>query len=150
MGSRMKIGMCKRSLPCRRRRRHGAIFSFELLIVLPVLVGILLATIELSLLLHSNCRLKEASRLACRVAARPCHHLEDRERAIRKAIEHALHRPNLVRSYECQFDSGRFPGDVVFVQLSLPMKAAAPDLLAVIGFGLKDRRLYSRTVMYKE
>ena len=146
----MKTETYRWSLRRRRRIRRGAIFSFELLIVLPVLVGILLATIELSLLLHSNCRLKEASRLACRVAARPCHDAEARNLAIRQAIEEVLRRPSLIRSCNCQFDSGRFPGDVVVVQLSLPMKAAAPDLLAVLGFGLKERTLIARTVMYKE
>jgi hypothetical protein len=144
-------GRRRSGLPAGRTRpRKGAIQTVELLLVLPILLGLLFAIIEFGLLLSANQRLKMASQLACRVGTLPADDPVEREQAIRRAAKGALGKPHLIRAHRLEFDAGRYTGDPVVVEIRLPMKAAAPDLLAVLGLGLKDRELLARTVMRKE
>ena len=134
----------------RVRRCRGGWLSFELLLVLPILAGLLLATLEFSFVLSANHKLKEACRQAARVAARPCNSGLVREELMQETIERVLRSPQLIDAYSFAFEPGRMTGDEVIVQLRLPMAATAPDMLAVFGLSLKGRELNALAVVQKE
>ena len=134
----------------RRAARTGALLSTELLLVLPILVGVFFAIVEFSLLLSANQQVKLASRVACRVGTLPAANPSELQRAVCHAAETALAKPNLIGTYELTFQPGRYTGDRVVVEIRVPMKAASPDLLAAMGLRLGGRKLVARTVMRKE
>ena len=106
--------------------------------------------LEFSFVISSNQRLKEGSRLACRIASRPCADPHVRDMLMRDAIEDALGRQALIDNYDYYLKPGRFTGDSVVVVAQLPMHCASPDLLAPLGFRLAGRKLVARTVMRME
>ena len=59
-----------------RRDRAGAVFSLELLLVLPILLTVCLGIVELCMLLMGMQRVQAASNAACRVATLPANDLE--------------------------------------------------------------------------
>ena len=130
--------------------RVGAILSIELLLVLPVLAAMCFGVAELSLLLMAMQRVQSASSAACRVATLPATDPVVLERAVRDAAARALAKASLVRTYEIRFQLGQYAGDPVVVEVRVPMKAAAPDLLKIVGFTLEGRQLVAQTVMRKQ
>ena len=136
--------------PRRLERRAGVIVSTELLFVLPVAIGLCLAIVEFCMLLSARQQVKTACQVACRVGTLPAADSVEQERAVRAAAEQALVSRRLIEAHELQFTPGRFAGDPVVVEIRLPMRAAAPDMLCLVGFGLKGRCLSGRTVMRKE
>jgi hypothetical protein len=132
------------------RSRTGAILSFELLLVLPIVVAVVFGMVELSLLLMGLERVQTASSAACRVATLPTGDPDVLEQAVREAAAQSLLKASLVQTYEIHTELGQFPGDPVTVEIRVPMKAAAPDLLKLVGFSLEGRQLVGRTVMRKQ
>jgi hypothetical protein len=137
----------------RRRRpagRKGALLSAELLFAFPVLAGLLLGIIEFGMLLAAEQRVETACREACRVGSLPASDSHALGQAVRQAAEQALASASLVQTYTLSFQPGQYTGDPVMVQVSVPMRAAAPDLLLIVGFGLTGRQLNAQCVMRKE
>lgn len=129
-----------------RRPRRGALMSMELVIVLPILIAMFFAMIEFSMLWSAKQRLKDASLAGCRVATFP----GATEPAVRQAVEAALNKQPLVKTYTVQVDGGWRSGDDVAVTVQVPMRAAAPDLLGLFGLGMGRQSLVSQTIMRKE
>lgn len=133
----------------RRRDRAGSLFSLELLLVLPIVAAVCFGVAEFSLLMMGLQRVEAASSAACRVGTLPASNSAHLEHAVREAAAQALTKSSLVHTHEIRFDLGQFPGDPVWVEVRVPMTAAAPDLLRVLGFSLEGRHLMARTVMRK-
>ena len=133
-----------------KRSRAGAVFTLELLLVLPILLIVGLALVELSLLLMGMQRVQAASSAACQVATLPASDPVALQEAMDDAAKGALATEGLVASYEMQSLVGPYVGDPVTVEVSAPMTAAAPDLLRMIGFSLQGRQLVARTRMCKQ
>lgn len=129
-----------------RRIRKGALLTMELLLVLPIVVGLLLAIVEFGLLWQANAQLKLASEAGCRIASLP----GSDERAVHAAIDAALVHEGLIAGRRVSIAGGDCSGEPVAVEIRLAMRAAAPDLLAFIGFGLGEEELFARTVLRKE
>lgn len=139
----------------RRSRRHsasrcGAILSVELLLVLPLLVALFLAVVEWSLLLSAQQLVQTAAQTACRTGTLPIGELATLEVAVRRAAEQSLVKPELIRASTLSFVPGEDVGDNVIVEIRVPMRAAAPDLLGAFAFSLKGRELVGRSVLRKE
>jgi hypothetical protein len=134
----------------RRTERAGVVFTLELLLILPILLTVVLGLVELCLLLMSMQRVQAASSAACQIGTLPASDPAAQEEAMEDAAAHALGSEGLVENYEMQTQLGQYPGDPVVVEISVPMTAAAPDLLKIIGFSLEDRQLTSRTQMCKQ
>jgi Flp pilus assembly protein TadG len=132
------------------RRRKGALLSVELVFVLPILLIILFGFVELSLLLMGMQRVQAASSAACRVATLPATDADLQQQAMREAAAGALGKAGMVETFQMNSDIGPNAGDPVAVEISVPMAAAAPDLLRVIGFSLQGRQLVVRTQMSKQ
>jgi Flp pilus assembly protein TadG len=133
-----------------RRDRAGAIFSLELLLVLPILMIVCLAVVEFSFLLMGMQHVQAASTAACRVATLPSNDSVLLEQAMNKAAEGALGAERMVDNYEMQSEIGPYAGDPVVVEISVPMTAASPNLLKMIGFDLDGRQLVAQTQMCKQ
>ena len=133
----------------RARRRAGA--ALELLLVLPVLLSLLLAMVQFSMLLVARQQLAGASREAARVAAQG-----GDLTAVQAAAALYLGQGNLAANAQVLAsltDDGGMPllsGAPVAVVVQVPATQAAPDLLAFVGLSLKDEMLSAQTVMRKE
>jgi len=118
----------------------------ELLFVLPILFGLSLALIEFGMLWTSGQRVKEAATAGCRAAS----FRGADEVAVRRSVERSLGRKALITNYSLNVQKNAPFNDEVAVTVRVPMKAAAPDLLGFIGFGLGNRDVVAQTTMRLE
>ena len=130
--------------------RRGAILSYELILVLPIAVALVLALLEFGLLWSAAHKVQLATQHACRVGTRPCASLTDLHKAVQAAADEALIDQRLIAACELRFQPGAQTGDPVVVEVKVPMSAASPDLLSIVGYSLRGRTLTSRVVMSKE
>lgn len=121
-----------------------------MVIAFPLLIGIVFAVVEFGLVLTASERVQLAATTACRVGTRPCDDLTLLEREVRRTARVTLFSDQLAAASRVRFVPGEFTGDPVIVEVRVPMRAASPDLLLMLGFSLRDRFLVSRVVMRKE
>src|SRR5260221_10770903 len=124
-------------LHARGRPRRG-ILAFELLLILPILLMVVLAAVEFSLTLHARQQLVAASREGCRVAA-----LGGNLSEVEGTIRRTLGNGRLADAdIELTDETGKaltdgmtiHSGDSVAVWLRLPTVHVVPDLLRFIGY----------------
>lgn len=139
-----KSGNNRRASRTGSRRRRG-LLSIELVLTLPILLFLLLGLFEFSLLFYARSSVVEASRAGARAATLSGMDQEQVEREVRRILPPALRD-------ECQVDyqPGKRSGERVIVGVRVPMLAAAPDLLWVIGYSLEHQDLYAETSMIRE
>ena len=129
-----------------RRSRCGALLSMELILVLPIVIGLVMATIEVGMLWSAGQRVHEAAAVGCRTAA----FRGADEQAVRRAVELRLDKKALIDAYAVEVRPHAANPDEICFTLSVPMTAAAPDLMKFFGFSLKDRRIVAQSIMRKE
>ncbi len=135
-----------RFLPGSHQRR-GAVLTTEMLFVLPVFGLVLTGAVELGLLAQARNLVQLASIEGARAAVASYPHPSQREQAIRNAVARVLVKPQLVNRAQIFLTGGDHPGEPVTVIVQVPMDAAAPDLLAVIGISLQGRWLVAQATM---
>jgi Flp pilus assembly protein TadG len=118
----------------------------ELMLVLPILLGLFLAIVEFSMLWSANQRVKLAANAGARVATFP----GSNPLAVEQAIVMALNKQSLISTMQFYVQGGQCTGDPVVVRVAVPMQAAAPDMLSLLGFSLGNRQLAAETIMRKE
>ncbi|MCG6156799.1 TadE family protein [Rubinisphaera margarita] len=128
-----------------KQTRRKGFTSMELAMTLPILLLMLFAVFEFSMLFFARGTVVEASRLGARAATHPGTSQEYIEESVLTALG-----PKLSRNAEVITEIGTFAGDPVLVVVKVPMRAASPDMLWPIGFGLKDKHLVAETVMQRE
>jgi Flp pilus assembly protein TadG len=131
-------------------RRRPAAVAVELLLALPLLLAVLLGTIEFSMLLVARQQLLVASREGARVAAQGGD-ATDVEQAVQLFLGASSLAGASVQAVLTD-DSGQpLPtGAPVAVTVTLPTTQVVPDLLGFIGFSLRGDTLTAQTVMRKE
>jgi Flp pilus assembly protein TadG len=127
-------------------RRAGAILTMELLLVLPIVLALFFGMVEFSMLWTARGRVQEAARAGCRAATLPGASVV----SVTQASQYALQKPALAQCASVSISGGQCSGDLVAVRVSVPMNAAAPDLLAIFGISLSQLSLSAETVMRKE
>lgn len=130
----------------RRRSRRGAVLSTELILLVPITFGLLMALAEFSMLWLANERVVAAAQAACRTATLP----GATTQAVQQAAASALGKPVLISQATIEVTWAAHAGEPVWVEVRLPMRSAAPDLLGFLGFGLGDRQIVAQCVMRKE
>ena len=145
-GGRRRLARQRRAVG----QRWGAILSFELILVLPIAIALVVALVEFGLLWNGAHKVHLATEVACRVGTRPCEDLLVLDKAVRQAADVALVDKRLAANHRLTFVAGAHTGDPVSVEIRVPMTAASPDMLAVFGFSLQKRYFDSRVVMSKE
>lgn len=129
------------------RKRRPATMTIELLFALPVLLAVLLATIEFSVFLSARQQVTSATREAARVAA-----LGGSAEEIQTSVARFL-GPNVAEVQATLIDDNGDPlgvGDPVTVVVSVPTARMVPELLGFIGFSLRGTEISARAVMRKE
>ena len=168
----------ERTRPSRRIaiRRQGSV-AVELLLLAPIVLGLILGVVELSMMTAANEHLSAASREGCRVAA-----LGGNANEIRRAVYNHLGHGSLgqARIVAVFLEDGKgqpitsiltlddddreggalsgrdgrgrpIPcGEPVMVRVDIAANQAVPDLLAFIGFSLRKTTLVGQTIMRKE
>jgi hypothetical protein len=118
--------------------------------VLPILLGFILASVQIGVTLSVEQKLTAAAREGCRVAATG----GDR-RAVVEATERVL-GPAIAHHAEiCTglTDSRGQPlpaGEPVQVIVKVPAIKVVPDLLRFVGYSIRNETLVSSTIMRKE
>jgi TadE-like protein len=136
-----------------RKRRSGSL-TVEMIVVFPILLALLVGMIEFSMILFSRQQLTAASREGARVAALGGE-LSDVERTVVRylgdgrlgdaqvimtdAAGHHLATADAVPS-----------GEPVEVWVRLPANHSVPDLLAFLGYSIRNDEIVARTVMRRE
>lgn len=128
----------------KRQTRHG-VLTMELVLTLPILFVVLMALLEFTLLFYARGQIVEASRAGARRASLPGVTAADVEAEIQQILP-----PRLQTNLQLIVELGEHTGDVVFVGVQVPMTAAAPDFLALIGVPISGQNLYSETRMIRE
>ena len=131
--------------------RRGGTVAIELLFALPIVLALLLAMFEFSMILVSWQQLVAASREGARVAA-----LGGDAQEVEQAVRNFLGSSGRLTAAEVQSlltdDQGQpLPaGGQVEVLVSVPTAQAVPDLLRFFGFSTEGELLVARTAMRKE
>lgn len=128
-----------------KTKSRKALLSMELVLTLPLLMLVLFAVFEYSMLFFARGGVVEASRIGARTATYPGASLEVIEQSVVQSLG-----PQLNQNATVFVEPGQFSGDRVVVVVKVPMAAASPDLLWPIGFGLQGRYLIAETVMERE
>lgn len=126
-------------------RRRGAILSMELVLVLPVFLLLIFSITEFSLLMSALARVSTAAQSGARLMSLS----GAREEEVRDRVAELL-GPELAADSEILVVPGTNPGEIGTVSVRVPMQNASPDLLWMIGFGLRDRDLESSAAMVME
>ena len=144
----------RRSLVQVRGRPRRGILAFELLLVLPILLIVVLAAVQFSLTLYARQQLVAASREGCRVAA-----LGGNLSEVESTIRRTLGNGRLADAdIELTDETGKplsdgmiLPsGESVAVWLRLPTVHVVPDLLRFIGYSIQTDEMVARTLMRRE
>jgi len=134
-------------MPNRKPRRRRGILALELLFVLPIVLTLLLAMVQFSLLMSARQQVTNASREGARVLA-----LGGGADEVRWAVDRFLGE-NVAKINATLADENGDPiasGQPVEVVVSIPTRALVPEMLGIIGFGLGDAKLISKSVMRRE
>jgi Flp pilus assembly protein TadG len=121
----------------------------ELLLVLPILLAVVLAAFEFSMLAQVRQQLLTASHDGARVAATGGT-ADDVEQAARRSLGGPLSNATVTSRLT---DDGGNPlpsGEPVGVLVTVPANQAVPDLLTFIGYSIRGETLAAQTIMRKE
>jgi Flp pilus assembly protein TadG len=140
----------KWTTPLGHRATRSGSLTLELLFVLPILMAILLGTIEFSMFGLARQQIVAASREGARVAA-----LGGSAQDVQHAAQQFLGNGRLANA-TVQADITDIlgnptpSGQPVRVTVSIRANQAVPDLLIFIGFSIKNETIAAQTVMRKE
>lgn len=125
-------------------RRRG-VLTIEMLLVLPILLFVLMAVFEFSILLFARSSVVQSCRVAARQASLGAVDQSQVEDVVRQVLS-----PNLQNNLVVNYIPASRSGEVVTVYVQVPMTNAAPDLLWPIGFSLQGRYLTQETCVVRE
>jgi Flp pilus assembly protein TadG len=125
-------------------RRRG-VLTIELLLILPILLFILLAVFEFSVLLFARSSVVTACNVAARQASLGSMNQEQVEEIVRQVLS-----PSLQNQLVVYYIPGSRSGEVTTVGIQVPMTNATPDLLWPIGFSLQGRYLTQQSYVVRE
>lgn len=152
----------KNRMNTRRHNRRGAILSLELIMVLPILLVVLLATVEFGILLMSSQGVGAAASVGARNAALPSSSKATVTAAVATALDGYIWQGT--EEVVIYVDSGSGfvldnngsvlanapSGSVVSVTVNVESDQAAPNLLKFFGISLTGKELTTTYVTRKE
>jgi len=128
--------------------KRAGLFSVELIFVLPILLLVVFALVELSLLLAAERKLTEVSAVVARTGSLGGTDAE--MTAVMKAALGPKWADNAELKVSPTHADDRLQGTTLEVTVSLPAKYAGPNLLRSIGINLTEATLVGRTVIVIE
>jgi TadE-like protein len=134
--------------PCHITRR-GTV-ALELLLALPVLLGVVLGVVEFGLMLVAEQQLVAASREGARVASQGGAQ-SDVVQAVEQFLGSGTLRNAMINAVLTDnMGQPLASGQPVTVTVSIPAKQVVPDLLKFVGFSIAGENLVGQTTMRKE
>ena len=127
---------------------RAGLFSVELIFVLPILLLVVFALVELSLLLATERKLAEVSAVVARTGS--LGGTDDEMKAVMKSALGPKWADNAELKVSPTDADDRHQGTILEVTVSLPAKYAGPNLLRSIGIDLTEATLVGRTVIVIE
>lgn len=141
------------------RRRRGGALTVELVLTLPLLLVVVLAVIQFSMLLISSQAVSAAANVGVRQASLPS--------ATAAAVQSAVFQSLTGWKFQGEAEvviyvngvsemsspgelAASNTGDLVTVTVNVPSIEASPDLLKLVGFSIADQTLTATYVMRKE
>src|SRR5262245_4353136 len=121
-------------------RRRG-LLAIEMLIALPIVLSLLLAMVQFSLLMSARQQVTNAAREGARVLA-----LGGGGDEVRTTVDRYLGE-NVAQINATLSDVNGEPiasGQPVEVTVTIPTRSLVPEMLGIIGFGLGDSKLVSK------
>lgn len=118
----------------------------ELILVLPIALAMIFASIEVGMIWSAGQRVNEAAAAGGRTASFRGADLT----AVRRSVEGRLARQSMIDACTIDVLPATPENPEICVTVSVPMRSAAPDLLSFVGFSLGDRKLVSQMIMRKE
>jgi len=139
------------------RYRQG-VLSLELLIVLPILLIVMCAVVQFTMLLMASQTVHAAAAAGAREAALPGATAQTVQHRVQEVVENWRFADSLAPVEIYVNDQPEYtyplyeavPGDVVRVNITVDALATTPDLLQFIGLSLRNEKLNSTFVMRKE
>lgn len=126
-------------------RRRGAILSMELILVLPLFLLLLFAIVEFTMLTAAQTRIANAA------------HAGARQLCLTNAPAETV-RKDVIQSLGSRLGGGATvevtdpgkAGDRINIRVNVPMQNAAPDLLWMTGFSVRNRVMAADALMVRE
>lgn len=143
--NRLKLAEHRRQQASFRSNRLGAILSMELVLVLPIILLLLFAVCEFSMLASAQTQISDSARNTARLMSLTGMPAAEAETRVLSMLGPVMSRGARVRVIP-----GQFPGDSCQVTVFVPMKNATPDLLWMTGFSVKERVLTGHASMVVE
>jgi Flp pilus assembly protein TadG len=125
--------------------RRGAILSMELVLVLPILMLLIFAVAEFSMLTSAQTRVSDAARHGARVLSMSGGSSSEIQLLVTQMLG-----PNLANGCQVEVHPGKFAGDTGLVRVTVPMQNATPDLLWMTGFSVRGRSIRIEAPMVME
>ena len=141
------------------RQRRGGALTVELVLTLPLLLVVLLAVIQFSMLLISSQAVSVAASVGVRQASLPSAGASSVSSAVFQSLTGWKFQGDAeVVIYVNGVSEASSPGtlamantgDLVSVTVNVPSIEASPDLLNLIGFSIADQTLTATYVMRRE
>ncbi len=126
-------------------RRRDGLLSMEMILVLPILFTVLMAVFEFSILFFARSSVVQACRAAARRASMGITDQVEIEAVVNRVLS-----PSLQVNHTVYYIPAERAGEITTVGLTVPMSAAAPDLLWPVGFSLQGRYLAEETSVVRE
>ena len=117
----------------------------EMILVLPILFTVLMAVFEFSILFFARSSVVQACRAAARRASMGITDQVEIEAVVNRVLS-----PSLQVNHTVYYIPAERAGEITTVGLTVPMSAAAPDLLWPVGFSLQGRYLAEETSVVRE
>jgi Flp pilus assembly protein TadG len=131
---------------CKPLSRPGSINAIELLLLLPIILALAAGIVEFSLILSIDQQIAVASREGARVASQGGSAAEVEAAARVNLGTGAVGVNAIVTSQLTDVSGNPVTVDVQIADAS----TVAPNLLAIIGFSIKNKALDARTIMRRE
>ncbi|MBL8818640.1 MAG: pilus assembly protein [Planctomyces sp.] len=128
-----------------RMDRRGAILSMELVLVLPILMLLIFAVAEFSMLTSAQTKVSDAARTGARVLSMSGGNSTEIQQLVMEILG-----PNLANGCQVDVQPGQFAGDTGLVRVTVPMRNATPDLLWMTGFSVRGRSIRIEAPMVME
>ena len=142
--------LARRATPIGCGTGRSGSFTLELLFVLPILMALLLGTIEFSMFGLARQQVVAASREGARAAALGGNAQDVQQAAAMFLGNGALANATVQATLTDARGNPVASGQPVAVTVSIPANEAVPDLLPFIGFSIQNETITAQTVMRKE
>ena len=124
--------------------RRGTL-TLELVMVLPILMILLMALVEFTLLFGAREQVVDAARAGARIASLHGVTENDVVQEVKSSLPISYGETAMIVS-----EMGNYSGDDVIITVAMPMNVASPNLLWPIGYNISEQQIVAQARSRKE